>query len=118
MRFMVIRKADNNTEAGMMPTDRLRAEMAKYNEALVKAGVMVDSMGLQASSKGARLQFSNGAPTLTDGPFAEAKELIAGFIMLEVPSQEEAIEWAKRWPAIDGDSNVVLEIRQVFCSGT
>ncbi len=111
---MIIRKADKNTEAGVMPSEELLAAMANYNEELVKAGVMLQGDGLQPSSKGARVKFSGGKPTVIDGPFTEAKELIAGFTMVDAKSKEEAIEWVKRWPPIDGDGNVELEIRQVF----
>jgi hypothetical protein len=114
MRFMIIRKADKNTEAGVMPNEKLLAEMGKYNEELVKAGIMLAGEGLHPSAKGARVKFSGGKPTVIDGPFAEAKELIAGFTMIEVKSKEEALEWVARWPAIDGDGEVELEIRQVF----
>jgi hypothetical protein len=114
MRFMIIRKADRSTEAGTLPSQELLAAMGKYNEELVKAGVMLAGEGLQPSAKGVRVKFSNGKPTVIDGPFAEAKELIAGFTMIEVKSKEEAIEWVKRWPALDGDGKVELEVRQVF----
>jgi len=112
MRFMIIRKADKETEAGVLPSEELLAAMMKYNEEMVKAGVMLQGEGLQASSKGARVKFSGGKPTVIDGPFTETKELIAGFTMIQVKSMEEAIEWVKRWPAIDGAAE--LEIRQVF----
>jgi hypothetical protein len=112
MRFMIIRKADKNTEAGVLPSQELLAAMMKYNEELVKAGVMLQGEGLQPSSKGARVKLAAGAPTVVDGPFTETKELIAGFTMIQVRSKEEAIEWVKRWPIEDGD--VELEIRQVF----
>jgi len=114
MRFMIIRKADKDTEAGVLPSTELLAAMMKYNEELVKAGVMLQGEGLQASSKGARVKFSKGKPTVMDGPFAETRELIAGFSMIQVKSKEEAIEWVKRWPAIDGHGEVEIEIRQVF----
>jgi hypothetical protein len=114
MRFMIIRRADAETEAGVLPTEELIAAMMKYNEELVKAGVMLQGEGLQPSSKGARVKFSNGKPTVIDGPFTEAKELIAGFSMFNVKSKEEAIEWVKRWPSIDAGGNVEIEIRQVF----
>ena len=114
MRFMIIRRADSETEAGRMPSEALLAAMANYNEQLVKAGVMLQGEGLQPSSKGARVKFANGRPHVIDGPFAEAKELIAGFTMIDVRSKEEAIEWVKRWPALDGGGNVEIEIRQVF----
>ncbi|HXA29035.1 MAG TPA: YciI family protein [Candidatus Angelobacter sp.] len=111
MRFMIIRKADAKTEAGATPDAELFEAMGAYMEEMVKAGVLLAGEGLQASSKGARVRFSNGVPTVIDGPFAETKELIAGFNLIEVKSKEEAIEWVKRWPRLDGD--VELEIRQV-----
>jgi hypothetical protein len=114
MRFMIIRRADRDTEAGVMPGEELLAAMARYNEQLVKAGVMLQGDGLQPSSKGARVKFSNGKPHVIDGPFAEVKELIAGFSMIDVRSREEAIEWVKRWPPMDGGGEVEIEIRQVF----
>ena len=114
MRFMIIRKADKETEAGVLPSTELLAAMTQYNEEMVKAGVMLQGEGLHASSKGARVKFSSGKPTVIDGPFAETKELIAGFTMIQVRSKEEAIEWVKRWPSIDGHGEVELEIRQVF----
>lgn len=114
MRFMIIRKADKNTEAGVMPSEQLIADMMKYNEELVKAGVMLAGEGLHPSSAGARIRFANGKPQITDGPFAETKELIAGFTMIQVRSREEALEWVKRWPAADGDGHVELELRRVF----
>lgn len=114
MKFMVIRKADPDTEAGVMPTEQLVTDMLKYNEEMIKAGVMLDGMGLQPSVKGARVKFSNGKPAVIDGPFTEAKELIAGFSLIQVKSREEAIEWVKRWPPIDGGGNVEIEIRQVY----
>jgi hypothetical protein len=113
MRFMVMVKADANSEAGVLPSEELLAAMGKFNEELVKAGVMLAGEGLQASSKGARVKFSGGKKTVIDGPFTEAKELIAGFWLWEVKSKEEAIEWVKRCPApMEGDSEI--EIRQVF----
>ena len=112
MRFMIIRRADKNTEAGVLPSQELLAAMMKYNEELVRAGVMLQGEGLQPSSKGFRVSTSSGRPTVVDGPFTETKELIAGFTMIQVRSREEAIEWVKRWPAEDGDA--VLEVRQVF----
>jgi len=114
MRFMIIRKADKDTEAGVMPSEQLISDMMKYNEGLVKAGVMLAGDGLQPSSKGARVKFSNGKPTVIDGPFTETKELIAGFTMIRVGSREEAIEIVKRWPPSDANGNVELELRQVF----
>jgi hypothetical protein len=114
MKFMIIRKADKETEAGMMPTEQLVTDMLKYNEEMIKAGVMFDGMGLQPSSKGARIKFNAGKPTVIDGPFAEAKELVAGFTLIQVKSREEALEWVKRWPPIDGNGNVELELRQIY----
>jgi hypothetical protein len=114
MRFLVIRKADKDTEAGVPPTEELLAAMGRYNEEMVKAGVMLSGDGLQPSSKGARVKFSGGKPRVIDGPFTESKELIAGFSILQVDSKEEAIEWVKRWPVIDGDGEVEIEIRQLF----
>ena len=110
MRFMVIVKADKDSEAGVLPSRELLAEMGKYNEELAKAGVMLAGEGLQASSKGARVKFSGHKRTVTDGPFSETKELIAGFWLWQVRSKEEAIEWLKRAPFKEGE----VEIRQVF----
>jgi hypothetical protein len=112
MRFMIIRKADANTEAGVLPSEKLLAAMLKYNEEMVNAGVFVSGEGLHPSASGTRVKFSGGKPIVIDGPFAETKELIAGFSMIEVKSKAEAIEWVKRWPKEDG--NVELEIRRVF----
>src|SRR5262249_7975046 len=98
MRFMVIVKANKDTEAGVMPSEELLAAMGKYNEELAKAGVMLAGEGLHPSSKGARVKFSGDKRTVIDGPFAEAKELIAGFWLIQVKSKEEAIEWVKRCP--------------------
>jgi hypothetical protein len=110
MRFMVIVKADKNSEAGVLPSHDLLAEMGKFNEELVKAGVMLAGEGLQASSKGARVKFSGNKRTVTDGPFTETKELVAGFWLWQARSKEEAIEWLKRAPFREGE----VEIRQVF----
>ena len=110
MRFMVIVKGDQRTEAGQLPTEKELADMANYNEKLVKAGVMLAGEGLQPSSKGARVRFAGDKRTVIDGPFTESKELIAGFWLIEVKSKEEAIEWVKRAPFEEGE----LEIRQVF----
>lgn len=113
MRFMVLVKADKNTEAGVLPDEKLLTAMGKYNEQLAKAGVLLAAEGLQASSKGARVKFSGEKRIVTDGPFAETKELIAGFWMFQVKSKEEAIEWVKRCPnPFDGEPEI--EIRQVF----
>jgi len=110
MRFMVIVKANKDSEAGVMPTEKLLTEMGKFNEELVKAGVMLAGEGLQPSSKGVRVNFSGGKTTVTDGPFAETKELVAGYWMWQVKSKEEAIDWLKRAPFEDTE----VEIRQVF----
>jgi hypothetical protein len=113
MRFMVMVKADKNSEAGVLPDERLLTAMGKFNEELAKAGVLLAGEGLQPSSKGARVRFSGDKRTVIDGPFAETKELIAGFWLWQVKSKEEAIEWVKRCPnPMPGDSEV--EIRQVF----
>jgi hypothetical protein len=110
---MIIVKATKDSEAGVMPSEQLLTEMGKYNEELVKAGVMLAGEGLQPSSKGARVRFSGSRRTVIDGPFAETKELIAGFWLWEVKSKEEAIEWIKRCPnPMPGESEI--EIRQVF----
>jgi hypothetical protein len=113
VRFMVIRKADEETEAGVLPSTELLAAMGRYNEELVKAGVMVAGEGLMASDRGAKVAFDGGRTTVIDGPFAEAKELIAGFSIFEVASLEEAVEWVRKWPVEDGHGNVEIEIRQV-----
>ena len=111
MRVMVIVKADKNSEAGILPSTDLFQKMGKYNEELVKAGIMLAGEGLQASSKGKRVKFSGEKRTITDGPFAETKELIAGFWLWQVRSMDEAVEWLKRAP-FDGGTEV--EIRRVF----
>ena len=113
MRFMILLKANATTEAGVLPDEKLLTEMGKYNEELVKAGVMLAGEGLHPSSKGARVRFSGTKRTVIDGPFAETKELIAGFWLLQVKSKEEAIEWVKRCPNPTGDE-AEIEIRQVF----
>ncbi len=113
MRFMAIVKATKDSEAGALPSKELLAEMGKFNEELMKAGVLLAGEGLQPSSKGARVRFSGTKRTVIDGPFTETKELIAGFWLLQVRSKEEAIEWIKRSPApFDGECEI--EIRQVF----
>ena len=111
MRFMILVKADKNSEAGLLPDEKLLTEMTKYNEELAKAGVMLAGEGLQPSSKGARVQFSGDKRTVIDGPFAETKELIAGFWIWECDSLNDAIDWLKRAPFEGGAE---LEIRQVF----
>ena len=113
MRFMAIVKATKDSENGVMPSEQLLADMGKFNEELVKAGVMLAGEGLHPSSKGARIKFSGKKRTVVDGPFAETKELIAGFWLLQVRSKEEAIEWIKRAPnPHEGESEI--ELRQVF----
>ena len=110
MRFMVIVKADKHSEAGALPDEKILTAMGKFNEELVKGGVMLAAEGLQASSKGARVRFSKGKWTVIDGPFTETKELVAGFWLWQVKSKEEAIEWLKRAPFDETE----VEIRQVF----
>jgi hypothetical protein len=114
MKFMMIVKANKESEAGVMPGEELLAEMGKYNEQLMKAGVLVDLTGLQPSSKGARIKISGGKRTIIDGPFAETKELIAGFWIINVKSKEEAMEWAMRAPNPHPQGEGVIEIRQFF----
>jgi hypothetical protein len=110
MRFMILMPADRNSEAGVLPSEKLLTDMMQYNEQLVKAGVMLAGEGLQPTSKGARVSFQGKKRTVIDGPFSESKELIAGFWIWQVKSKEEAIEWVKRCPV----DNVTLEVRQVF----
>ena len=111
MRFMVMVKANEDSEAGVMPSEQLLTEMGKFNEELVKAGIMLAGEGLHPSSKGVRVKFSGSQRTVTDGPFAETKELIAGFWLWQVKSKEEAIEWLKRAPF---DGGTEIELRPVF----
>lgn len=111
MRFMIIVKASKDSEAGKMPSEEMLTKMGKFNEELANAGVMLAGEGLQPSSKGARVKYSNGKTTVIDGPFAETKELVAGFWLWKVKSKQEAIEWLKRAPFEEGDE---VEIRQVF----
>lgn len=113
MRFMIILKSNQDTEAGVMPTEQELTDMGNYNQELAKAGVMLAGEGLQPSSKGARVTFSGGRTTVLDGPFSETKELIAGFWLIQVKSKDEAVEWVKRVP-ISADSETEIEIRQVF----
>jgi hypothetical protein len=110
MRCMILVKADKNSEAGVLPDQQILTDMGKYNEALAAAGVLLAAEGLHPSSKGARVRFSGSTRTVIDGPFAETKELIAGFWLWQVKSMEEAIEWVKRCPM----SHAEIEIRQVF----
>jgi hypothetical protein len=110
MRFMMLVKASRESEAGILPDEKALGDMARYNEEMVKAGVMLAGDGLQASSKGARVRFSKGKPSVIDGPFTETKELVAGYWLIQVKSREEAIEWARRVPFEEGE----VEVRQVF----
>ena len=115
MRFMMLLKANDDSEAGVMPSPELLAAMGAYNNELVKAGVLLAADGLQASSKGARVKFSGGKRTVIDGPFTETKELIAGYWLIQVKSREEAIEWARRCPDPMGEGGEAeIEVRQVF----
>src|SRR5687767_15987289 len=114
MRFMVMVKATGDSEAGLMPTEQMLAEMGAYNEELIKAGVMLAGEGLHPSSRGARVRFSGDKRTVIDGPFSETKELIAGFWLFEVKSKEEAIEWVKRAPNPMPGTESEIEIRQVY----
>ena len=113
MRFMILVKATEDSEAGVMPPEELFTAMAEYHEELVKAGVLVDANGLQASSKGWRIQHSGGKRTLIDGPFAETKELVAGYTIIEVKSRAEALAWSKRFPNPHME-NGEIEVRQMF----
>src|SRR5712671_4987145 len=113
MRFMVIVKANKESEAGVMPSQKLLADMGKFNEELVKAGVLLAAEGLQPSSKGARVEFNGTKRTVVDGPFTETKELVAGFWLFQVKSLDEAIEWVKRAPNPFSEGKSVIEIRQV-----
>ena len=115
MRFMMIVKASKDSEAGKMPSEELLTAMGKYNEELMKAGALVDLSGLHPSSRGARIKFSGGKRTVIDGPFAETKELIGGYWIIQVKSKAEAIEWAKRAPAPHGEhADGEIEIREIF----
>ena len=117
MEFLVIRKADAETEAGVLPDAQLIDDMTSFNARLVERGVMKSGAGLLPSSRGARVSFSNGTPNVVDGPFAEAKELIAGFSVIEANSLEEVIDMVKDWPRTDGHGNVQIEIRQIATAG-
>ena len=114
MRFMILIKADKNSEAGVMPDEKLLTDMGKFNEELVKAGIMLAGEGLHPSSKGARVKFSGAKRSVIDGPFAETKELVAGFWLWQVKSKDEAIEWVKRIPNPMPGTEPEIEIRQVF----
>lgn len=115
MRYMIIVKATKDSEAGVMPSEELLAAMAKFHEELAAAGVLLDGTGLQASSKGWRIQYRGDKRTLIDGPFAETKELIAGYTLIQVPSKAEAVEWTQRFPNPAGEGNdAEIEVRQLF----
>ncbi len=115
MRYLIIVKANRDSEAGVMPDEKLMAEMASYHEQLQKAGVLIDASGLQASSKGFRIKYSGATRTLLEGPFAGTKELIAGYTIINVKSREEAIEWAKRFPNPHGEgADTEIEVRRFF----
>lgn len=113
MRFMIIRKADQLTESDAMPSEEILAVMGNYLQQMTDAGILLGGEGLRSTSHGARVKFSQGKPKVLDGPFAETKELIAGWCLIRVDSRDEAIEWAKRWPAVGIEANVELEIRQL-----
>ncbi|MCG3111183.1 MAG: YciI family protein [Candidatus Manganitrophus sp. SB1] len=115
MRYMIIVKASKNSEAGVMPEEKLIAEMATYHEELAKAGVLVDGAGLQASAKGFKIKYSGNKRTVVDGPFTETKEMIAGYTIINVKSREEAVEWAKRFPNPHGEgAETEIEVRRFF----
>jgi hypothetical protein len=111
---MIIRKADPQTEAWAKPSRVLVQAMMAYNEEMIRAGVMLGGDGLKPSDRGARIRFSKGKPKVTDGPFAESKELVAGFTIIQVASREEALRWVMRWPVEDGDGEVELELRELY----
>ncbi len=115
MRFMILVKANKDSEAGVMPEEGLIAEMAAYHEELAKAGALLEASGLQPTSKGARIKYPGGRRTLVDGPFTESKELVAGYTVIKVKSREEAMDWAMRFPAPFGEgAEAEIEIRQLF----
>jgi hypothetical protein len=114
MRFMILRKGDKQTEAEVMPSRQLLEAMGAYMGEMTKAGVMLAGEGLKPTSKGARVKFRRGKPTVTDGPFTESKEVIAGYCLIQVASMQEAIDWVKRWPALDADGEVEIEIRPLY----
>jgi hypothetical protein len=115
MRFMIIVKANQDSEAGVMPEERLMASMANYHEELVRAGALLDGSGLKPSSEGWRIRYSGGKRTIVDGPFTEAKELIAGYTLIQVKTPEEALEWSKRFPAPHGENEEgEIEVRPLF----
>ena len=114
MRFMIIVKATPDSEAGRMPSESLMAAMAAYHQELAQAGVLLDANGLQPSAKGWRIRYADGRRTVVDGPFAESKELIAGYTLIQVPSREAAMEWARRFPSPFGDADCEIEVRQLW----
>ncbi|MCW3480309.1 YciI family protein [Neisseriaceae bacterium JH1-16] len=114
MRFMILRRADPDTEAGTLPSEALLSAMGDYITAMNQAGILLAAEGLQPSAKSTLVRFQNGRPTVLDGPFAETKELIAGYCLIQVGSKQEALDWLTRWPALDGHGNVVLELRPLF----
>ncbi|CAD6561206.1 hypothetical protein LMG27952_07394 [Paraburkholderia hiiakae] len=115
MRFMIMVRANALTEAGEPPDDvEIFAEMARYHDELAKAGVLLDASGLQPSSRGFRVHYTNGKPTIVDGPFAETKELIAGYTLIQVRSRDEALEWARRFPSPFGQAECEVEVRQLY----
>ena len=115
MRFLIMVKASRDSEAGVMPEEKLIGEMAQYHEELAKAGMLLDGSGLKPTSKGWRIKYSGGRRTLTDGPFAETKELLAGYTLIKVKSREEAIEWTKRFPNPAGEGkDAEIEVRELF----
>jgi hypothetical protein len=114
MRFMIIRKGDAETEAGTMPSRELAQAMMDYHEEMGRHLKILGGDGLHPTSKGAKVKFTKGQPKVLDGPFAETKEVVAGYTMLEAPSLEAVLEWAKKWPCLDADGNVELEVRRVY----
>ena len=114
MRFMILRKADAKTEAGILPKADLLEAMGQYIQDMAAADILLSGEGLQASSKGARVRFVAGTPTVTNGPFAAPETLLGGYFVIQVASLDDAIAWVKRWPTLDGDGAVDIEIRQLF----
>jgi hypothetical protein len=114
MRFMIIRKGDQLTESGAMPSERMLAAMGDYMKSMSDAGILLAGEGLKPTSHSAKVKFTNGKPRVIDGPFSEAKEIIGGYALIRAGSLEEAIDWAKRWPTIETEANVELEIRPLF----
>ena len=114
MRFIIIRKADADTEARKAPTHELAVAMMAYNDEMAKAGILLGGDGLRPTADGFRVRFADGKPTVIDGPFTEAKELVAGYTLIQVNSREEALEWARRWPVEDADGQAYLEVRRLY----